>query len=98
MQVPNSVPEVLVPRDTVSRKEADVALAQLQRQISDATQRTEDLVNVVADTRKTAEAAGQIATQGAIGIARTNMGLDQMVLELCNELQAMRKKIEDAEN
>ena len=72
-------------------------MAQLQQQISDAKQRTESLVTQVADTRAAAEAAGQIATQGASGVQRTNKGLDQMVLELRNELQTMREKIEDAE-
>ena len=98
VQIPDSVPEVPVPRDTVSRREADATLAQLQKQISDATQRTEDLVTAAADTRKTAEVAGQIATHGATGVARTNAGLEQMVLELRNELQTIREKIEDAEN
>ena len=72
-------------------------MAQLQKQISDATQRTEALVTRVEDTRRTAEAAGQIATQGTSGIARTNAGLDQMVTELRNELQTMHEQIEDAE-
>ena len=98
VQVSDNVPEVPVPRDTISHREADAALAQLQEQISDATQRTEDLVTAVADTRKTAEVAGQIATHGATGVARTNVGLEQMVLELRNELQTMREKIEEAEN
>ena len=98
MQIPDRVPDVLVPHDSISRSEADAALAQLHKQISDATQRTEELVNAVADTCKTAKAAGQIATQGASGVARTNMGLDQMVLELRNELQTMHERIEDVEN
>ena len=97
VQVPDNVPNVIVPHDSVSRREADAALAQLHRQISDATQRTEELLTKVEDTKKTAEAAGQIATQGASGVARTNMGLDQMVAELRKELQTMREKIEDAE-
>ena len=42
--------------------------------------------------------AGQIATQGAAGVVCTNVGLEQMVLELRNELQTMREKIEDVEN
>ena len=70
----------------MSHGEADAALAQLQKQISDATQCTESLVNAIVDTRKMAEAAGQIATEGATGVARTNTGLDHMVLELHNEL------------
>ena len=98
MQVPNNVPEVPTPHDLVSRQEADAALAQLQKQISDATQRTYELVNAIADTRKAAEAAGQIATHGASGVACTNQGLDQMVVELCKELQTMRERIEDAEH
>ena len=72
-------------------------MAQLQKQISDATQCTEALVTRVEDTRRIAKAVGQIATQGTFGIARTNAGLDQMVTELRNELQTMRERIEDAE-
>ena len=60
----------------MSRGEADVALAQLQRQISDATQCTEELVTTVVDTRNTAMVVGQIATEGATGVARTNVGLE----------------------
>ena len=75
-----------VSRDTISHHKVDAALAQLQKQISDTTQHTEDLVTAVADTQKTTEAAGQIATQGASGVARTNIGLDQLVMELRNEL------------
>ena len=97
VQVPDRIPDAPVPHDSVSRREADAALAQLHKQISDATQRTEELLTAVEDTKKTAEAAGHIATQGASGVARTNQGLDQMVMELRNELQSMREKIEDAE-
>ena len=95
--VPDNVPSASVPKGTVTRQEADAALAQLQEQIGVATQRTEELVNRVEDTRRTAEAAGYIASQGTSGVARTNVGLDQMVSELRNELQAMRVHIEDAE-
>ena len=62
VQVLDSVPAVPTPHDSVTRQEADAALAQLQKQISDATQRTDALVNQVEDTRRTAEAAGHIAT------------------------------------
>ena len=89
--VPSNVPIPPVPKDTVMRGEADAALAQLQKQISVATQRTEALVTQVEDTRKTAMAAGQVATEGTSGVARTNAGLDAMVVELRNELQAMRE-------
>ena len=98
MQTPDDVPEASVPRDTVTRGEADAALAQLQEQISAAHQRTEELVTRVEDTRRTAEAAGHIASQGTSGVARTNEGLDCMVEELRNELQVMRTRIADAEN
>ena len=98
VKVPDRIPDAPVPHDSVSRREADAALAQLHRQISDATQRTDELVNAVADTHKAAEAAGQIATHGASGVARTNQGLDQMVVELRKELQTMRERIEDVEH
>ena len=98
VRVPDRILDAPVPHDSVSHREADAALAQLHKQISDATQRTEALVTTIADTRKTAEAARQIATQGTSGVACTNMGLDQMVVELRNELQTMRKRIENVEN
>ena len=52
--VADNVPSAPVPRDSVTRKEADAVLAQLQVQIGAAAQRTEELVNRVEDTRKTA--------------------------------------------
>ena len=42
--------------------------------------------------------AGQIATASASGVAQTNAGLERMVLELREELQNMRNKIEDTEH
>ena len=86
-----------VPYDMVSRKEADAALAKLHQAIGDATQRADQLVQAVADTRDRAEAAGQVAAAGAAGVAQTNAGLEQMVLELREELQTMRTKITSAE-
>ena len=97
MPTPDDVPIAPVPRDTVTRGEADAALAQLQEQISVATLRADDLVHRVEDTRRTAMAAGQIATEGTSGMERTNAGLNAMVVELRNELQAMREQIKNAE-
>ena len=90
-------PSAIVPHDTVTRAEADMALGELQRQIGDATQRTNTLVQAVNETHQKAQAAGQIAVLGAVGVAQTNAGLNQMLQELRQELQQMRMKIQGAE-
>ena len=88
---------VSVPRDIVSRREADTALAELYQAFGDATQCTDQLVQAVADSQNRAEAAGQDVAAGAAGVAKTNAGLELMVQELREELQAKRTKITDAE-
>ena len=92
-----ATPPVFASRDTVTRAEADVALGELQRQIGDATQRTDVLLQAVAETHQKAQEAGRIAVSGAIGVAQTNAGLEKMVAELRQELHQMRTKIEGAE-
>ena len=64
------------------RAEADVALGELQRQIGDATQRTDVLLQAVAETHQKAQEARRIAVSGATGVAQTNAGLEKMVAEL----------------
>ena len=88
---------ITAPRDTVTRAETDVALGELQRQIGDATQRTDVLLQAVVETHQKAEQARQIAVSGATGVAQTNAGLAKMVEELRHELHQMRTKIEGAE-
>ena len=91
-------PHVLTtPRDTVTRAEADAAMGVLQQQIGDATQRTDVLLQAVAETHQKAQEAGRIAVSGAAGVAQTNAGLAKMVEELRHELHQMRTKIEGAE-
>ena len=68
-------PVIAAPRDTITRAKADVALGELQRQIGDATQRTDVLLQAVAETHQKAEQAGRIAVLGATGVAQTNGGL-----------------------
>ena len=62
-------PVITAPRDTLTRAEADVALGELQRQIGDATQRTDVLLQAVAETHQKAEQARRIAVSGATGVA-----------------------------
>ena len=90
-------PPVYASHDTVTRAEADVALGKLQRQIGDATQRTDVLLQAVAETHQKAQEAGRIAVSGATGVAQTNAGLGKMVAELREKLHQMRAKIEGAE-
>ena len=90
-------PVLTAPRDTVTRAEADAAMGVLQQQIGDATQRTDVLLQAVAETHQKAQEAGRIAVSGAAGVAQTNAGLAKMVEELRHELQQMRTKIEGAE-
>ena len=75
-------PPVYASHDTVTRAEAEVALGELQRQIGDATQRTDVLLQAVAETQQKAQEAGRIAVSGATGVAQTNAGLEKMVAEL----------------
>ena len=84
-------------RDTITRADADVALGELQRHIGDATQRTDVLLQVVAETHQKAQEAGRIAVSGATSVAQTNAGLAKMGEELRHELHQMRTKIEGAE-
>ena len=79
---PPPPPSVNILHDTVTRAEADMALGELQRQIGDATQRTDALVQAVNETHQKTQAAGQIAVSGAAGVAQTNAGLNQMLQEL----------------
>ena len=74
-----------------------MALGELQQQIGDATQHTDALVQAVNEIHQKAQAAGQIAVLGAVGVAQTNAGLNQMLQELRQELQQMRTKIQGAE-
>ena len=90
-------PVITTPHGTVTRAEADAAMGVLQQQIGDATQRTDVLLQAVAETHQKAQEAGRIAVSGAAGVAQTNAGLTKMVEELRHELQQMRTKIEGAE-
>ena len=90
-------PPVFASRDTVTRAEADVALGELQRQIGDATQCTDVLLQAVAETHQKAQEVGRIAVSGATTVAQTNAGLEKMVAELRHALHQMRTKIEGAE-
>ena len=90
-------PPVYASHDTVTRAEADVALGELQWQIGDAMQRTDVLLQAVAETHQKAQEAGRIAVSGATGVAQTNAGLEKMVAELREELHQMKAKIEGAE-
>ena len=90
-------PVITTPHGIVTRAEADAAMGVLQQQIGDATQRTDVLLQAVAETHQKAQEAGRIAVSGAAGVAQTNVGLTKMVEELRHELQQMRAKIEGAE-
>ena len=90
-------PIITTPHGIVTRAEADAAMGVLQQQIGDATQRTDVLLQAVAETHQKAQEAGRIAVSGAAGVAQTNVGLAKMVEELRHELQQMRTKIEGAE-
>ena len=90
-------PLVFASRDTITRAEADVALGELQWQIVDAMQRTDVLLQAVAETHQKAQEAGRIAVLGATGVAQTNASLEKMVAELRHELHQMKTKIEGAE-
>ena len=90
-------PPVFASHDTVTRAEADAALGELQRQIGDAEQRTDVLLQAIAETHQKAQEARRIVVSGATGVAQTNAGLEKMVAELRQELHQMRTKIEGAE-
>ena len=90
-------PVITAPHDTVTRAETDAAMGVLQQQIGDATQRTDALLQAVAETHQKAQEAGRIAVTGAAGVAQTNAGLEMMVAELRQELHQMKAKIEGAE-
>ena len=47
-------PVLMTPRDTITRAEADAAMGVLQQQIGDATQRTDVLLQAVAETHQKA--------------------------------------------
>ena len=51
------------------RAEANVALGELQRQIGDATQCTDVLLQAVTETHQKAQEARRIAVSGATGVA-----------------------------
>ena len=55
---PPPPPSAIVPHDTITRAEADMALGELQRQIGDANQCTDALVQAVSETHQKAQAAG----------------------------------------
>ena len=97
LPAPIAPAKVIVPRDVISREEADAALTKLHQAISDANQRADQLVSAAADTQERIEAAGQVAAAGATGVAETNAGLEFMAKELREELQQMRAKITKAE-
>ena len=59
-------PPVFVSHDTVTRAEADVALGELQGQIGDATQRTDVLLQAIAETHQKAQEAGRIAVRALL--------------------------------
>ena len=90
-------PVFTAPHDTVTRAEADAAMGVLQQQIGDATQRTDVLLQAVAETHQKAQEAGRLAVSGVTGVAQTNAGLEMMVAELRQELHQMKVKIEGAE-
>ena len=69
----------------------------ITRQIGDATQRANALVQAVVETHQKAQEAGRIAVLGATGVAQTNASLQKMLVELRNELHQIRTKIEGAE-
>ena len=81
----------------MSRREADAALAELHQAIGNATQRTDELVRAVAETRNQATTAGQVAAAGAVGVAKTNADLEVMLDALREELATMKSKITGAE-
>ena len=70
-------PVITTPCDTVVRAEGDVALGELQRQIGDAMQRTDVLLQAIAETHQKAQEAGRIAVLGATGVVQTNAGLEK---------------------
>ena len=82
-------PVFTAPHDTITRAEADAAMGVLQQQIGEAIQRTDVLLQAVAETHQKAQEAGRIAVSGAAGVAQTNVGLVKMVEELWHELQQM---------
>ena len=61
----------------MTRAEADVALGELQRQIGDVTQRTNVLLQAVAETHQKVQEARRIAVLGATCVAQTNAGLEE---------------------
>ena len=61
------------------------------------TQRTDVLLQAIAETHQKVQEAGRIAVSGATSVAQTNAGLEKMLVELRNELHQMRTKIEGAE-
>ena len=75
-------PVITTPRDTVTRAEADAAMGVLQQHIGDATQRTNVLLQAVAETHQKAQEAGRIAVSDFTGVAQTNAGLEMMVAKL----------------
>ena len=98
LPAPQSLPPPIpVPRNAVTRKEADAALGELQWQIGDATQPTDVLLQAIAETHQKAQEARRIAMSGATGVAQTNASLENMLVELRHELHQMRTKIEGAE-
>ena len=90
-------PPMFASHNTVTQVESDVALGELQQQISDAMQRTDVLLQAIAETHQKAEQARQIAVSGTTSVAQTNAGLTKMVEELWRELHQMRTKIKGAE-
>ena len=72
-------------------------MGELQRQLGDATQCIDVLLQAVAETHQKAEEAGCIAVLGATSVAQTNTSLEKMVAELRHALHQMRMKIEGAE-
>ena len=70
-------PVITTPHDIVTRAEADTAMGVLQQQIGDTAQRTNVLLQAVAETHQKAQEAGRIAVSGATGVAQTNAGLEK---------------------
>ena len=64
-----SPPIFTAPHDTVTRAEADAAMGVLQQQIGDATQRTDVVLQAVAETHQKVQEAERIAVSGTADVA-----------------------------
>ena len=62
---------VFASHNMVTQAEANVVLGELQRQIGDATQRTDVHLQAIAETYQKAQEARCITVSGATGVAQT---------------------------